>query len=101
MTKSESVSCSVLADSATPWSVTHQAPLSIGFSRQAYWSGLPFSSPGELLHAGVELESPTLRADSLHLHFIPVGCKIHEASEFCLLCQHPCVLNTMCLPQCR
>ena len=65
MTKSESASCSVLADSATPWSVTHQAPLSIGFSRQAYWSGLPFSSPGELLHAGVELESPTLQADSL------------------------------------
>ena len=65
MTKSESVSCSVLADSATPWSVTHQAPLSIGFSRQAYWSGLPFSSPGELLHPGIELESPTLRADSL------------------------------------
>ena len=37
--------CSVMSDSATPWTVAHQAPLSMGFSRQKYWSGLPFPSP--------------------------------------------------------
>ena len=44
--QSESVSRSVMSDSATPWMVVHQAPLSMGFSRQEYWSGLPFPSPG-------------------------------------------------------
>ena len=50
---------------ATPWTVAYQAPLSMGFSRQEYWSGLPFPSPGDLPHPGVELESPALQADSL------------------------------------
>ena len=44
----EGVSCSVLSDSVTPRTVAHEAPLSIGFSRQEYWSGLPFPSPGDL-----------------------------------------------------
>ena len=39
--------CSVISDSVTPWTVACQAPLSMGFSRQEYWSGLPFSPPGE------------------------------------------------------
>ena len=38
-------SCSVMSDSAIPWTVTHQASLSMGFSRQEYWSGFPFPSP--------------------------------------------------------
>ena len=38
----------------TPWTVAYQAPLSIGFSRQEYWSGLPVPSPGDLLHPGIE-----------------------------------------------
>ena len=42
------VSCSVVSDSATPWTVVCQAPLSMKFSRQEYWSGLPFPSPGDL-----------------------------------------------------
>ena len=50
---------------ATPWSVAHQAPLSLEFSRQEYWSGLPFPSPGDLLDPGIEPQSPTLQADSL------------------------------------
>ena len=50
---------------ATPWSVAQQAPLSMGFSRQEYWSRLPFSSPGDLPDPGTELESPALQADSL------------------------------------
>ena len=49
----------------TPWTVAHQAPLSIGFSRQEYWSGLPFPSPGNLPYPGIEPGSPVLQADSL------------------------------------
>ena len=49
----------------TPWTVAHQAPLSMGFSRQEYWSGLPFPSPGDLPHLGIESRSPALQADAL------------------------------------
>ena len=59
------VSPSVLFDSATLWTVAHQAPLSMGFSRQEYWSGLPFPSPGDLPDPEIEPGSPTLQADSL------------------------------------
>ena len=48
---------------ATPWTVAYQPPLSMGFSRQEYWSGLPFPSPGDLCNPGIEPESPTLQAD--------------------------------------
>ena len=57
--------CSVLSDSATPWTVTQQAPLSMGFPRQEYWSGLPLPPPGGLPDPGIELRSPALQADSL------------------------------------
>ena len=50
---------------ATPWTVAHQAPLSLGFSRQEYWSGLPFPSPGDLPDPGVEAGSLALQVDSL------------------------------------
>ena len=49
----------------TPWSIDCQAPPSMGFSRQEYWSGLPFPSPGDLSNSGIEPRSPTLQADSL------------------------------------
>ena len=49
----------------SPWTVAHQAPWSVGFSRQEYWSGLPFSSPGHLPNPGIEPRSPTLQEDSL------------------------------------
>ena len=49
----------------TPWSVAHQAPLSVGFSRQDYWSGLPLPSPGDLPNPGMESGSPVLQVDSL------------------------------------
>ena len=42
---------------ATPWTIAHQTPLSIGFSRQEYWSGLPFPSPGDLSNPGIKTES--------------------------------------------
>ena len=50
---------------ATPWTVAHQAPLSMGFSRQGYWSGVPFPSPGDLPDPGIEPGSPALQADAL------------------------------------
>ena len=57
-------SCSVMSDSFTaPWTIAHQAPLSMGFSRQEYRSGLPFPSPGDLPNPGIEsgsLLSPAL-----------------------------------------
>ena len=49
----------------TPWTVAYQAPSSMGFSRQGYWSGLPFPSPGDLPNQGIEPGSPTLQADAL------------------------------------
>ena len=45
---------------ATPWTAASQALPSMGFSRQEYWSGLPFPSPGDLSDSGIEPESPTL-----------------------------------------
>ena len=48
---------SVVSDSATLWTVAHQASLSVGFSRQEYWTGLPCSPPGDLPNPGIELMS--------------------------------------------
>ena len=48
----------------TPWTIARQAPLSMGFSRQGYWSGLPFPPPGDLPNPGIEPESPALQAGS-------------------------------------
>ena len=50
---------------ATPRTVAHQAPLSMGFPRQEYWSDLPFPSPGDLPDPRIKLGSPALQADSL------------------------------------
>ena len=50
---------------ATPWTVACQAPLSMGFSRQEYWSGLPILSPGDLPDPGIKPRSPALQTDSL------------------------------------
>ena len=50
---------------ATPWTVAHQASPSMGFSRQEYWSRLPFPSPGDLPDPGIEPGFPALEADAL------------------------------------
>ena len=55
-------SCPTLA---TPWARDHQAPRSLRFSRQEYWTGLPFPSPGDLPNPGIEPWSPELQANSL------------------------------------
>ena len=57
---SYSVSHSVLSNSATPWTIAHEAPLSVEFSRQEYWCGSPFPSPGDLPNPGTEFVSPAL-----------------------------------------
>ena len=60
----------------TPWTVAHQAPLSMGFPRQKYWSGLPFPSPGIFLTQRSNSLSPALQADSLPLSH--QGCPVHQ-----------------------
>ena len=57
--------CSVVSDSVIPWTVAHQAPLSMEFSRQEYWGRLPFPFPGELPDPELKPKSPALQADSL------------------------------------
>ena len=52
--------CSVVSDSETPWTVTRQAPLSVGFSRQEHWSGLSFPSSGDLPRPGIKSVFPAL-----------------------------------------
>ena len=60
------LSPSKVSDSfATLWTVAHQAPLSMGFARHEYWSGLPFPPPGDLPNPGIKPTSPALQADSL------------------------------------
>ena len=70
ITQCKILSCGGLAAKScltltTPWTVACQAPLSMGFSRQAYWSGLPCPSPGDLPNPGIETGSSALQADSL------------------------------------
>ena len=48
-----------------PWTVAHQAPLSMGFPSQEYWSGLPFAFPGDFPNSGIKPRPPSLQADSL------------------------------------
>ena len=68
-------SCSVVSDSfATLWSAAHQAPLSMEFSRQEYWSGLPFPPPGDLLDLGIECLLHLLEVDSLPLSHLGSPC---------------------------
>ena len=65
----------------TPWTIAHQAPLSMGFPRQEHWSGLPFPSPGDLPNPGIEPRSPpALQADSLLTE--PLG-KPTSVQELC------------------
>ena len=68
--------------SATPWPVACQAPLSMGFFRQEYWSGLPFPSPENLPHPGIEPWSPALQADSLPFELQGSLCSFHSTTAF-------------------
>ena len=82
----------------TPWTVAHQAPLSMGFSRQEYWSGLPFPTPGDLSDPGIKSASPALAGGFLtaeppgtpdiHLYRDPISAVIVIITKaiFCHLC---------------
>ena len=59
------LSCSVVSDSATLWTLARQAPLSMEFSRQEYWSGLPCPPPGDLPNPGIKPRSLSLQVDFL------------------------------------
>ena len=74
----KSESCSVVSDSLQPpWAIGHQALLSMEVSRQEYWSGLPFPSPGALPEPGIQPRSPALQADFLPSELpgkLKIGC---------------------------
>ena len=78
----------VVSNSCNPMDCSHQAPLSMGFSRQEYWSGLPFPSPGDLPDPGIEPASPALQADSLptELGQKPLNTVLHLNRVECLVC---------------
>ena len=73
----------------TPWTVAYQASLSMGFSRQEYWSGLPFPSPGDLLNPGIKPGSPALEADALNSEL--------KSSDITLLTK-VCLVKAMVFP---
>ena len=86
---------------ATLWNIAYQAPLSMGFSRQEYWSGLPFPSPGDLPNPGIVLWSPTLQETLSHLSHhdrnkVLNKCNVLQSSQ-----NHPTIPGSWknCLPQ--
>ena len=70
---------------ATPWTAAHQVPLSMRLSRQGYWSGSPFSSPGDLPNPGIEPRSPVLQADSLLTELQGKPHTVLQSKAKCLL----------------
>ena len=77
----------------TLWTIAHQAPLSVDFSRQEYWCGLPFPSPGDLLASGIEHRSRALQWDSLpseppvkplHTHILNTDLNTYSSKSFYL-----------------
>ena len=79
------VSHSIMSNSATPWTVACQAPLSMKFSRQEYWSGLPFPSTGDLPDPGIKPGSPALQADALPSELL--GKPKVKVTQLCLTLQ--------------
>ena len=73
---------------ATPWTVAHQASLPIGFPRQEYWSRLPFPSPRDLPHPGIQPGCPALQTDSLLSYQGPVKTIMITTSIFCCSVAH-------------
>ena len=81
----------------TPWTVAHQTPLSMEFSRQEYWIGMPFPSPGDLPDPRIEPRSPALQADSLLTE--PPGKTIVAASIYIATNSNETSLFFLHLPQ--
>ena len=74
---------SVVSDSVTPWTVTHQAPLSRGFSRQEHWSGLPRPSPGDLPNPGIKPTS--LMSPALAVRFYTASATWEAPIHICIM----------------
>ena len=72
---------------ATPRTVAYQAPQSMEFSKQEYWSGLPFPSPGDLPNPGIEPGSPALQANALPIEYYSV-IKKNEISPYVTTCMN-------------
>ena len=84
---------------ATPWTVARQAPLSVGFSRQEYWRGLPCPPPGDLTDPGIKPMSPALQAASLPLSHWEALCNAAAAAKSLQSC--PTLCDPMdCSPPC-
>ena len=96
----------------TPWTVAHQAPLSMGFCRQEYWGGFPCPPPGDLPNLGIEPQSPAWQADSLPHRRQPtrlphpwdspgkntgVGCYALLQGIFLTQGSNPCLLCLTCV----
>ena len=82
------VSHSVVSNSGTPWTVALQAPLSMEFSREEDWSGLPCPTPGDLPDSGIEPRSPALQR-SVSLELNPVyRIQVHHVLYICM---HVCI----------
>ena len=73
-------SCPILCD-LVDWTVAHQAPMSMGFSKQEYWSGLPFPPPGDLPDPGIKPAVPALQADSLLLESPGKSPESHDSAK--------------------
>ena len=85
----------------TPWTVDYQASLSMEFSRQEYWSGLPLPSPGDLPNPGVEPRSPALQVDALTSE-PPGKPNVHKRSKIGPVCfTHIAICEAaMVIPEC-
>ena len=77
--------CSVVSDSVISWTVVCQAPLSMEFSRQEYWSGMPFPTPGDLPDSGMEPVSLMCPALAGRFFTSSVTCEVRERPSFILL----------------
>ena len=86
-----------MANLVIPWTIDCQAPLSMGFSRQEYWSVLPFPFPGDLPDPGINPRSPALQADALPLSRQGPNCSGGDEDNGNLLQEVPCM---HCCTQC-
>ena len=73
---------------ATPWTVAHKPPLSMAFSRQEYWSGSPFPSPGDLPDPGIEPRCAALQADALLSEPPGNPDSVHQTFELTYMIRH-------------
>ena len=81
---------------ATLWTVTHKAPLSMGFFRQEYWSGLPFPPPGDLSNSRIEPESPVAPGSLFKKVYCTAKFKILLKQKKCLPNIQLCLITQSC-----